>query len=40
MARIATHVTEADVAPQHIAYAKRIRNGSSWIPYDGTYGSC
>ena len=24
MARIATHVTEADVAPQHIAYAKEL----------------
>ena len=24
MARVATHVTEADVAPQHIAYAKSI----------------
>ena len=24
MARVATHVTEADVAPQHIAYAKEL----------------
>ena len=40
MVRVATHVTEADVAPQHIAYGKRIRNGSCWIPYDVTYGSC
>ena len=24
LARVATHVTEADVAPQHIAYAKEL----------------
>ena len=39
MARIATHVTEADVSQQHIATCKRARNGSRWISHDVSYGS-
>ena len=31
MARIATHVTEADVSHQHIALSERVRDGNGRI---------
>ena len=39
MARIATHVTEADVSHQHIALSERVRDGNSRIFNDVAYGS-
>ena len=39
MARIATHVTEADVAATAYCLCKRTRYGNSWIFNDESYGS-
>ncbi len=40
MVRVATHVTEADVAAQHIELARELGLKNSWILNDGTYGTC
>ena len=37
VARIATHCTEADIAPQHIALAKDLGHGDRWLPDDGAH---
>ena len=40
MVRVATHVTEADVAAQHICTWTRAWIKNSWLFNDGTYGIC
>ena len=39
MARIATHVTEADVAAQHIAMSRELGLKTAGIFNDGAYGT-